>query len=248
MRYFLEIAYNGRNYAGWQIQPDQTAVQEVIEGVLSRLYNMHLPITGAGRTDAGVHAMQTYAHVDLPIPADESLAYKLNKMLPEDIIIKKVISVPEEAHARFDAISRSYQYFVHLEKDPFLSDRSYHFPYGIPDLSVMEEAIAILMKYHDFAPLSRRNPDVSNTLCYLSEAYWETIQPGKRLVFHITANRFLHNMVRRITGALLLIGTHKLTTTELEDALREVKPMRINLSLPPHGLYLTRVTYPYLNQ
>lgn len=248
MRYFLEIAYHGRNYAGWQIQPDQTSVQEVIEGVLSRLYNMHMPITGAGRTDAGVHALQTYAHVDLPEVVDESLAYKLNKMLPEDIIIKSVTGVPEEAHARFDATSRSYQYFVHLEKDPFLSGSSYHFPYGNPDMETMAEAASVLLKYHDFAPLSRKNPDVSNTLCYLSEAYWETILPGKRLVFHISANRFLHNMVRRITGALLLIGTQKLTTSELEEALRDVKPMRINLSLPPHGLYLTRVTYPYLNQ
>jgi tRNA pseudouridine38-40 synthase len=245
LRYFLEIAYHGRNYAGWQVQPHQLSVQQVIEDVLSQLYDTPIAITGAGRTDAGVHALQTFAHVDLPTSTNEQLVYKLNKMLPEDILIKGLRPVATEAHARYDALSRSYQYFVHVEKDPFLSETSYHFPYGIPDMELMALGADVLMRHQDFAPLSRKNPDLNNTLCQITEARWETIVPNKRLVFHITANRFLHNMVRRITGALLMIGTHKLSVEELEYALQNKESMRINVSLPPHGLYLTRVTYPY---
>lgn len=245
MRFFLEISFKGDQYAGWQTQNNQPTVQTTIRDALSVILERDIQITGAGRTDSKVHCKQIFAHFDFHEQPQDNFVNRINKYLPKDISIKRILQVSDDAHARFDAIRRDYEYHIHTVKDPFLEGRSYYFPFPKLDLSLLKEAAALYMEYEDYAPLSKANPDTPSTICKIARS--EIIEPGEnRLVFHVAANRFLHNMVRRMTGAILMVGSGKLKLEELKGALESLKLMRLNITAPPQGLYLTAVYYPYL--
>lgn len=242
MRYFIELAYNGTNYHGWQTQPNAISVQEVLEKTLSTFFRKEIKVVGAGRTDAGVHARQLFAHFDFDeIIAAEKLVYKLNSFLPKDISIHNIIRVTDEAHARFHATSREYEYVISLRKDPFLQKLAYQINL-VPDVMAMNKAAEILLQYSDFQCFSRSNTDVKTYLCDVTKAVWE--QEGVQLKFTITANRFLRNMVRAVVGTLLDVGYGKLTLDEVHQIIKSKDRSNAGASVPGHGLYLTKVCYP----
>mgnify|MGYP006190075143 CR=1 FL=1 len=242
MRYFIELAYNGKAYFGWQSQPDAVSVQETLEKALFVLLQQNTPVTGAGRTDTGVHATKYYAHFDADEIEDiNSLIYKLNSVLPEDIAVYDIIKVPNEAHARFDASSRSYRYNVIQYKDPFLAERS-HFVKNKLDVESMNRAANSLKNYTDFKCFSKSKTDVKTYNCRISEARWEKTE--NMLVFHITADRFLRNMVRAIVGTLLDIGLNKLQEKDLHRIIESRDRQQAGTSVPAKALFLTGITYP----
>ncbi|HSP12226.1 MAG TPA: tRNA pseudouridine(38-40) synthase TruA [Salegentibacter sp.] len=242
MRYFIELAYFGKNYHGWQNQPDAVSVQEKVETALSKLFQKTVEITGAGRTDAGVHAKQIFAHFDIQKKIDtEQLQFKLNSMLPPDIAVNKVFEVKPLAHARFDALSRSYEYLIINKKDPFLIDRAYFIKKNL-DIDKMNEAAEILKTYTNFKCFSKSRTDVKTYNCKIEKARWE--REGDILKFSITADRFLRNMVRAIVGSLIEIGLGKTTVENLHEIIRSEDRSKAGTSVPAKGLYLTEVTYP----
>lgn len=242
LRYFIEIAFNGKNYHGWQIQPDAASVQQTLEETLSTLLRKKIDIVGAGRTDAGVHAKQLFAHFDFAEAIDKKeLCYKLNSFLPKDIVVKSIVPVKEDAHARFHALSRTYEYHICLEKDPFATDFSYQL-HQVPDLEKMNEAAKILLNYNDFQSFSKSKTDVKTYHCIITFAEWKLT--NKKLVFTITADRFLRNMVRAIVGTLLEIGLGKRDINDLHRIIQSKNRSEAGTSAPAEGLFLTRVEYP----
>ena len=242
MRYFIELSYDGTNYHGWQIQPNAISVQEVLEKAISLLLRETIKITGAGRTDTGVHATQMFAHFDTTQNIDtEQLGYKLNAFLPQDIAIKKIHSVLDTAHARFDATARSYRYFIHRHKNPFLNDYSWYLQKDL-DMVLMNQAAKLLMQYEDFKSFSKTHTDVKTYLCDVKEAYWQ--QTDTQLIFNMTADRFLRNMVRAVVGTLVEVGSHKLTLTDFEKIILARDRNKAGFSVPAKGLFLTKITYP----
>ncbi|MCB0457150.1 MAG: tRNA pseudouridine(38-40) synthase TruA [Flavobacteriaceae bacterium] len=242
MRYFMELAYNGTNYCGWQNQPNGVAVQEVVEKALSTLLGAEIAITGAGRTDAGVHAKQTFAHFDTEEITDtQHLVYRLNSFLPKDISVHDIFAVKGDAHARFDALSRTYEYHVNLKKNPFQDGFSYHIHLQ-PDVSKMNKAAKVLLHYEDFQCFSRSKTDVKTYYCTITKAHWEQRENG--LIFTITANRFLRNMVRAIVGTLLEIGFGKMNLEDFKTIIESKNRSNAGASAPAHGLYLTNIEYP----
>ncbi|MCW5519293.1 tRNA pseudouridine(38-40) synthase TruA [Aureitalea sp. L0-47] len=242
MRYFIDISYHGKNYHGWQIQPEAISVQEVLERTISTLLRDEIKITGAGRTDTGVHARQLMAHFDCGKEFDKNeFKFRINSFLPKDIAVNQVLLVKDDAHARFDAVSREYQYYVLLKKDPFLQELSYllHTP---PDMELMNKASALLLGHQDFQCFSRSNTDVKTYYCDVRTATWE--KKGDRLIFTIEADRFLRNMVRAVVGTLLDIGWGKTNLEHLEEILRSKDRSKAGASAPAHGLFLTKVEYP----
>lgn len=241
-RYFLYLSYNGSNYCGWQRQPNGTAVQEIIENALSILLRIETPIVGAGRTDAGVHARMMVAHFDTDINFDiENLISRLNGILPKDIAIQKILPVKEDAHARFDAISRLYRYYITTEKDPFLLNTHYRI-FGELDIKKMNSCANVLFEFEDFTSFSKLHTDVKTNNCEIYHAKWE--QTGHEYIFTIKANRFLRNMVRAIVGTLIDAGKNKLD----EDSIRQIiekKDRRVaGVSVPGHALFLEEIEYP----
>ncbi len=217
-------------------------MQEVVEDALATLLRKKIAIVGAGRTDAGVHAKQLMAHFDISMPIDETqLVYKLNALLPQEIVITSVREVLEEAHARFDAISRSYIYKVTLKKDPFAFGGSYYVKKTL-DLDAMNKAASMLLNYTNFKCFSKSKTDVKTYNCTIMNALWK--QEGQQVIFAITANRFLRNMVRAIVGTLLEIGEGKLEIEALHDIIESEDRGKAGYSVPAHGLYLTEVAYP----
>ncbi len=242
MRYFLELSYNGTPYHGWQRQPNAITVQEVLEDSLSTLLRIKTEIAGAGRTDTGVHAKQIMAHFDHDHELEtDQLRYKLNAILPAEISIQRVAIVKDEAHARFDAISRSYEYHVALEKDPFAIKSSYYLKKSL-DVDLMNEAAKLLLNYTNFKCFSKSKTDVKTYNCTITEAHWISNEGG--LVFKISANRFLRNMVRAIVGTLLEIGEHKLKKEDLIRIIKSEDRSQAGYSVPAHGLYLVNILYP----
>ena len=243
MRYFIEIAYNGKNYHGWQIQPNAITVQEVLEKSLSTLLRKSIKITGAGRTDAGVHAKQLVAHFDSQkMDALPLLVHRLNSFLPGDISIKRIVPVKPDAHARFDAVSREYQYVISAEKNPFLQDFAYLL-YQKPDIKRMNEVCETLLDFSNFQCFSRAHSDVKTYVCNITQAIWEE-KENKTLVFTIKADRFLRNMVRAIVGTLLEVGYAKISKEDFVAIINSKDRSKAGASAPAHGLYLTSVSYP----
>ncbi|AZQ43721.1 tRNA pseudouridine(38-40) synthase TruA [Nonlabens ponticola] len=241
-RYFIEFAYDGTAYHGWQKQPEAITVQQVLEEGLSKILRTPIIVMGAGRTDAGVHATQMFAHFDADIDMDlEQLVYRLNRWLPKDIAIFEIKPVTEKAHARFHATHRSYEYRFNLRPDPF-KNRTTYILYRLPDVDRMQQAAEILLDYKDFECFSRSNTDVKTFICDVNEARFE--QQGYELVFHITANRFLRNMVRAIVGTLLEIGYGKREVNDMHDIINSKDRNKAGASAPAQGLYLTQVLYP----
>ncbi|WP_103070967.1 tRNA pseudouridine(38-40) synthase TruA [Aquimarina sediminis] len=241
MRYFLELSYDGTPYHGWQRQPNAISIQEVLEESLSTILRNKIVVFGAGRTDTGVHATQIMAHFDHESELElNQLKYKLNAILPAEIAIRKVDEVQKNAHARFDAVSRSYEYHVTLVKDPFRIKKSYYFKKEL-DINRMNEAAKLLLNYTNFKCFSKSKTDVKTYNCNITNAVWEN--NGNHLVFKISANRFLRNMVRAIVGTLIEIGEHKLTNEDLAAIIKNEDRSQAGYSVPAHGLYLTAVEY-----
>ncbi len=242
MRYFVAFSYFGQAYRGWQRQPNASTVQQLMEESLSTLLKSPISLAGAGRTDAGVHAKNMYAHFDFhEINNLTDLTYKLNAFLPEDIAIQKISVVPEDAHARFNAVERTYEYWIALEKNPFYKDTAHFIKYRL-DIPAMNKAAGILLEYDDFECFSKSNTGVKTNLCKIKSATWNLI--GDKLVFTITADRFLRNMVRAIVGTLLDVGLGKSSLEDVKTIIKSKDRSTAGASVPAKGLYLTKVLYP----
>lgn len=247
MRYFAELSYRGTHYFGWQRQPEQVSIQETLESAFSTILRSETTITGCGRTDTGVHAKQYFLHFDHQEEVPSNLTHRLNKLLPPDISIKRIFPVEDEAHARFDAFERSYEYYLGFEKDPFSTDLVWHFPYSEkPALEKMQQAAALLKNYDHFYTFCKSNTDVKTMECQLNRAEWVVDESRNQYVFHITANRFLRGMVRLIVGMCVNVGLNKVTLEEVDYALQSQTLLKKSLSVPPQGLYLTGIKYPFL--
>ena len=252
MRYFIQLSYDGTGYHGWQVQPNGVSVQEVLQKALSTLLRQPTEVTGAGRTDAGVHASMMVAHFDWPAahegegceeaPLDcTQLPYKLNRLLPPDVAVQAVRPVGPEMHARFSATRRTYHYYIHTRKDPFL--RGYSWQVNVPlDFALMNEAAQVLLEYSDFTSFSKTGTDVKTNICQLTEARWEQLKPGEWR-FTVSANRFLRNMVRAIVGTLVEVGRHRMTISQMRHAIEAKDRQRAGESVPGHALYLTNIEY-----
>jgi tRNA pseudouridine38-40 synthase len=243
-RYFIKFSYNGTHYHGWQMQPNAKTVQEVLDLNISLIQKHKIESVGAGRTDTGVHASCMFAHFDTSFEIKErsQFVFKINRMLPEDISVYEVKRVLPNAHARFDALSRTYKYYIHQFKDVFCNDYSL-FIYGLLDLEAMNKACEILIKQNDFACFSKTNTDVKTTFCSIETACWER-QTDNQLVFTIKANRFLRNMVRAIVGTLLDIGQKKLSIDDFKVILESKKRSMAGQSVAAKALFLSEIIYP----
>lgn len=247
LRYFFHIGYNGSQYSGWQRFPDIVSVQQVLETALARILKTPVSIFGCGRTDASVHASQFFFHADLNTTWDFDLLFRLNKTLPADIAIFDIIPVDADAHARFDATSRAYDYFIHTYKDPFLNGISTLYPERYLDLGRMQAALSLLLNYTDYRAFCKAPDKNRTTLCHITTARLYASPNGDRLRIHISANRFLSKMIRLITGKLLLIGKGHMSVDQFEHYLVNTEPPeRFSLALP-QGLFLSKVTYPFLD-
>lgn len=244
MRYFIEFAYNGKDYFGFQVQPNAISIQETLDKSLSLLLRDSIEIVGAGRTDSGVHAKQMYAHFDTEVEFDiQATIQKLNSFLPKDIAIFRIIPVHADAHARFDATSRTYEYHITTFKDVFNIDGSWKVNHKL-DLDLMNEACKILFEYIDFECFSKVHTDVRTFNCKITEAYWQ--QNENQIIFTISADRFLRNMVRAIVGTLVNVGIHKTSLEDFRNIIESKNRSKAGFSVPAHGLYLTKVKYPYI--
>lgn len=249
-RYFLEIAYDGTNYHGWQIQENAHTVQGELNAVIERLCNENIKSMGCGRTDTGVHASKFYVHFDL----QEGLKYsydqflfKLNALLPSDISVKNILEVLPESHARFDALQREYQYHIHFAKNPFKERFSLQVLKGDElNLVLMNEACEVLKSYQDFSSFSKSHSGTKTNLCHVQKAYWSETSEG--ICFTIMADRFLRNMVRAIVGTLLEVGSGKMTIEELKNVVESKNRGKAGKSVDGKALFLTNVTYSYISE
>jgi len=242
-RYFIELAYNGKHYHGWQIQPGEPTIQEALNKALSLLLREEVQVVGAGRTDAGVHASFYVAHFDTDTKVEdpERLVYKLNRLTGKDIAVYRIYPVSADRHARFSALSRTYKYYIDKYKDPFTAEYAWKvFPW--PDTGKMNEACRVLFEYTDFTSFSKLHTDVRTNLCTILEAGWE--DTGRQLVFTIKANRFLRNMVRAIVGTMVDIGQGKTDIAGLRAIIESKNRCNAGTSVPAHALFLCGIEYP----
>lgn len=243
-RFFLYIQYKGSHYHGWQKQPNALTVQQVLEDKIAVLLNRKVETTGAGRTDTGVHAREFVAHFDWDddlINIKEHFIFKMNCLLPADIAVLDLRMVSVESHARFDAVSRTYEYHLTKAKDPFLTEYAWFYPWPL-NLEKLNEACAILKEYNDFTSFSKLHTDVKTNNCIISFAHWG--MNGNNIVFTISANRFLRNMVRAIVGTFIEIGKGKINVSDLRQIIEGKNRNFAGTSAPAHGLYLTKIEYP----
>ncbi len=241
MRYFLDIAYKGTHYHGWQVQQNAHSVQQELENALKKIFGKPIETTASGRTDTGVHAAQQIVHLELEIELTDNHIFKLNCVLPKDVAIKDFYPVKADAHARFSAITRGYEYRISRAKNPFFIDNVYFFDRPL-DIEKMNEAATLLLNYKDFEALSKVHTEVNNFLCDISFARWK--EKGDLLLFEIEANRFLRGMVRTIVGSLLPIGMGKSTVEEFEKILLSKDRRKAGAAAPAEGLFLTKIVYP----
>jgi tRNA pseudouridine38-40 synthase len=244
-RYLLEVAYKGTHYAGFQRQQNAHTIQQVLEDALRIFYKRDLALTGSSRTDAGVHARQNFFHTD----AEDLLItshhlYNLNALLPQDVVVKTVRAIPHHFHCRFQALYRCYHYHLHSEKDPFLTDRSWFYPYPL-DLEKLNAAASLLLRYEDFTSFSKRNTQAKTRLCNITASMWQRQAGG--WLYEVQANRFLRGMVRGLVGTMLLHGRGKISLREFEDILLAKDCTKADFSTPPHGLCLMEVGLPELH-
>lgn len=242
-RYFIYLSFSGTAYHGWQSQPHSATVQRILENALSTILGEKVAATGAGRTDTGVHARVFCAHFDSrhnDLHTRKNIIYRLNRFLPGDISVKRLVKVDPAAHARFSALSRTYRYYVTKIKDPFLIDSAWHV-YGQIDQDAMNEACRVLLKYDDFTSFSKLHSDNRTNICRIYTAEW--VDDGTRLVFTIKADRFLRNMVRAITGTMMDVGMGKLTVRQFEEILLAKDRCRAGKSAPAKGLFLEEIEY-----
>lgn len=251
-RYFIHLAYDGTGYCGWQKQLSGDTVQGKLDFALSKLLNEHINSGGCGRTDAGVHATDFYAHFNTEKPIDARFAFRLNSILPNDITIFSVYPVPEDGHARFHAISRTYEYYIHFNKNPFLRHHSYQLHNRDMNWERVLEATKLIPTFQDFTTLCRPSEDFKTNICLVTEARWDEVKrpacagsgEDRFMRFTITSNRFLRGMVRIVVGSLVLIGRGKLDIPRFQETVLAKEKFPFAISSPPQGLYLTKIIYP----
>lgn len=249
MRYFLEVSYKGTNYSGFQIQRNANTIQAEIEKALHVLLKQQIQLTGSSRTDAGVHALQNFFHFDISEPLlsllkerdENTFLYNLNSILPIDIVAKRIIPVKNNKHCRFDAINREYKYYVYPQKNPFLIDRGYYFPYSI-DVEKITKAAEIIKSKTNFTSFSKKNTQVKSFICQIDLSEWKI--ENDCLVYHVIADRFLRGMVRGLTATMLRIGRGKLSIKDFITLLDSQDFAKANFAVPAHGLFLISVVYP----
>ena len=241
-RYFLEVAYKGTNYSGFQVQQNANSIQAEVEHAIQILQKEKITLTGSSRTDAGVHALQNFLHFDFEGELPSHFTYKMNAILPPDIAIQKLIPVNSGAHCRFDAVTREYKYFIYRYKSPFLKDTAYYFPYKL-NMDLLEQAAETIRNYDDFSSFSKRNTQAKTFICHISESKWYC--ENDRLVFYVVADRFLRGMVRALVATMLKIGRGKMTVDELKDIIEKKDSARASFAVPGHGLFLIAVNYPH---
>ena len=241
MRYFIEVSYKGANYAGFQIQHNANTIQHEVERALRIFFKQHIKLTGSSRTDAGVHAKQNYFHADFATAISPKVIFNLNALLPADIAIKSIQQVADDAHARFDAISREYLYHIYTFKDPFLHQTAWYYPYKI-EMQSLHDAAALLMNYTDFTSFAKRNSQVSTHNCTITQSRWLLQQNS--FVYQVQANRFLRGMVRGLVGTMLQVSRGAMTLQQFAEVIEAKDCTKANFSTPAHGLFLNAVTYP----
>lgn len=264
-RYFIEVSYKGTNYSGFQVQQNANSIQAEVTRALGIFFHREFELTGASRTDAGVHALQNFFHFDFMghkgsqeekiLPGSfisssashpglsiesKDVVYHLNSILPADIVIKRIFAVGEYAHCRFDAVDREYQYYIYQQKDPFLADRAYFYPYKI-DLEKLQAAARMLLSFDDFDSFSKKNSQSKNSICLISKSEWYV--ENNLFVYHVVANRFLRGMVKGLVGTMLQVATCKISLEQFEAVIHSRDPRNANFSVPGHALFLTRVNY-----
>ncbi len=240
-RYFLELSYKGTAYSGFQIQANAGSVQQEIEKAFAVFFRKEVLMTGASRTDTGVHARQNYFHFDFEDRMEVEVVYRLNAILPGDISIQGIYLVPEDAHCRFDAESREYRYYIYNRKDPFLADRAYFYPYPL-DWEHLAAAAEKLKEFSDFTSFSKRNTQVKHFRCSIFESHW--VREAGQSYYRIRANRFLRGMVRGLTGTMLLVGRGHISAEQFVQILEGKDASKVNFNVPAKGLFLERVRYP----
>ena len=243
-RFFIELSYKGTQYAGFQIQKNANSIQAELEKALTVFFKIPFVLTCSSRTDAGVHALQNFFHVDIEILPSPALltksVYNINAILPCDIVVKRIYQVPNELHSRFSAVQREYQYFIYQQKDPFNQDKAYYYPYSL-DLNLLQQAAAILLTYQDFSSFSKRNTQVKSFICNIAVSKWEQQKDG--FVYTVKANRFLRGMVRGLVGTMLRVGTGKLIINDFVALIERKNAAKTDFSAPAHGLFLINVKY-----
>ncbi|MCK9219988.1 MAG: tRNA pseudouridine(38-40) synthase TruA [Bacteroidales bacterium] len=244
-RYFIHLAYDGTNFHGWQRQSNSVTIQQVMESVMTLVMHFPITLTGAGRTDSGVHATSYFAHFDIQVKLGEEerkdLVFKLNRFLNHQIVVFSIFPVPEKAHARFSAVSRTYKYYITTRKNPFRYPFSFYL-FGKIDMQLMNTGADLLTEYSDFTSFSKVDHDTRTNICKILYARWETVDDG--LTFTITANRFLRNMVRAIVGTLLEVGKEKITMEEVRQIVESKNRCNAGESVPAKGLFLHSIQYP----
>jgi tRNA pseudouridine38-40 synthase len=254
-RYFVEVAYKGTAYSGFQSQHNTPkTIQTEVEKAISTLFHLPFPaidenqavrLTSSSRTDTGVHALQNFFHFDYGGAVHEHFVYKMNAILPPDIVVKQLFPVHADAHCRFDAVSREYRYFIYRHKDPFLEDRAFFFPYKL-NWEHMQQAAAVIKEYGDFTSFSKRNTQVKTFICNVQESEW--VREKDCIVYHVKANRFLRGMVRALVATMLQVGRNKISISGLRQIIESRDCTKASFAVPGHGLFLTQVTIPYLPQ
>lgn len=240
-RYFIEVAYMGARYSGFQVQDNGITVQSEIDRAVGVLMREKIVTTGSSRTDAGVHARQNFLHFDTDAALHPQFRYKVNAILPADIVVKGVYLVPDDLHSRFAATGRAYEYTLYTYKDPFLRDRGYFYPYRM-NMELLQEAAEIVKEYKDFSTFSKRNTQVRTYNCNIYTSEW--VEEEGRIVYHVSANRFLRGMVRGLVGTMLRVGRRKLTIEGFRAAIESKDCTQADFAVPPEGLCLMQVMYP----
>jgi tRNA pseudouridine38-40 synthase len=243
-RYFIDLAYKGTRYSGFQTQQNAVTIQSVLEKALETIYKTTFQLTCSSRTDAGVHALQNYFHLDTDVPILPKQVYNINSLLPSDIVVKKVFLVNDDAHARFSATNRRYKYYITRERNPFLNETAWYYPYNL-DVGALQQAAAILTTYTDFTSFSKRNTQVKTFLCNIETARW--YYENDCLVFEVKANRFLRGMVRGLVGTMLQVGRGLICLDNFKQIIEAKDCTKANFNTPAHGLFLVEVTYPNLS-
>ncbi len=244
MRYFCELAYNGTRYHGWQKQPNALSVQESLELAFSTILGNEIELVGCGRTDTGVHATQYFSHFDYHGKFPKSFLVRINKFLPADIAIKNIFQVSDEAHARFDAKLRSYEYHIVFNKEVFHNETAWHYPFKNKiDFDKLQAAAGLLLRFQAFYPFCKTHHDAQTMKCAIGQSEWDIRNIEHGMVYHISSNRFLRGMVRLIVGMTLNVAIGKLSLSDVESALTSQTPLLKSWSVPAVGLFLTRVVY-----
>ncbi|HRE39449.1 MAG TPA: tRNA pseudouridine(38-40) synthase TruA [Chitinophagaceae bacterium] len=241
-RYFLEVAYKGTAYSGFQSQHNANTIQAEVEKAFAILQKQKIEMTGSSRTDAGVHALQNFFHFDYEGSISPQFVYKINAILPPDIVLKSFTPVSDEAHCRFDAVSREYRYYIYQHKNPFLDDRAYYFPYKL-DIARMQDAAEIVKKYSDFTSFSKRNTQVKTFQCHILESKWYNVD--NCLVYNVKANRFLRGMVRALTATMLRLGRCKIEMEEFQQIIEAKDCTKASFAVPARGLFLEKIEFEY---